>query len=100
MNLDILNIYSTLNSPVLTSKSYKTLEDNNVYCFFVNIKSTKHTVALAVEKIFGVKVKRVQIINVKGKRKSYRQVLGKRSNKKKAIVTLTKDNKIESIKKE
>ena len=94
-----LDIYSLLSKPVLTSKSYKALECDK-YIFFVAKYSTKVLVALAVEKIFGVKVEKVHIINVKGKRKMYRQKPGKRADRKKAIVTLSEGQKIAEIKKD
>ena len=47
----------------------------------------------AVEKIFGVKVEKVNTINVRGKLKRQGRTQGYTSKRKKAIVQLTKDSK-------
>ncbi len=48
----------------------------------------------AVEKMFdGVKVKRVNTMNLDGKKKRRGMTVGKTAEKKKAIVTLTEDSK-------
>ena len=58
------------------------------YTFKVNKKATKVDVANAVEKLFGVKVLRVNTITVKGKEKRVGRNVGRTSDWKKAIVTI------------
>lgn len=96
MNKHNLKMYSLIQKPLLTHKSYKALEKDK-YTFLVNSRSTKHSIKKAIEEFFDVKTKKINIINLLGKKKFYKQVLGKRSDKKKAIVTLQKGYKIEEI---
>jgi len=49
----------------------------------------------AIEEIFTVKVKSVNILNQKGKKKRFKGVMGRRSDVKKAMVTLEKDYTID-----
>ena len=55
--------------------------------------ATKTQIKAAVEKIFGVKVKKVNTSNYDGKLKRMGRNEGRRSAYKKAIVTLTEDSK-------
>ena len=48
-----------------------------------------------IEKIFSVKVRSVNIINIKGKSKRFKGIMGKRNDIKKAIVTLETGNTID-----
>jgi len=51
-------------------------------------KATKPEIAMAVEKLFGVKVLKVNTINVSGKTRRVGRNYGKTSDWKKAIVTI------------
>ena len=55
--------------------------------------ANKTQVKIAIEKIFGVKVARVNTLNRQGKRKRTRTGYGKRKATKRAIVTLSQDSK-------
>ena len=57
-------------APVVTEKSNDELQQGK-YTFKVNKKATKVEIAKAVEKLFGVKVLKVNTVSVKGKEKSY-----------------------------
>ena len=74
-------------APVVTEKSNDGLSEGK-YTFKVNKKATKVDVANAVEKLFGVKVLRVNTITVKGKEKRVGRNVGRTSDWKKAIVTI------------
>ena len=74
-------------APVVTEKSNDELQMGK-YTFKVNKKATKVDVANAVEKLFGVKVLRVNTITVKGKEKRVGRNVGRTSDWKKAIVTI------------
>ena len=87
--------YDILRYPVLTEKSTKTLETSNAYVFVVDINATKQDVKNAVERIFGVKVDKVNTVVSKGKTKGFRGRYGKRADIKKAIVRLNAGDKIE-----
>jgi large subunit ribosomal protein L23 len=82
--------------PIITEKSYQLMEENK-YTFEVDRKSNKLEVKLAVEEIFDVTVEKVNIINVKPKKRRVGRYTGLTRNKKKAIVTLTKGQKIDEF---
>jgi large subunit ribosomal protein L23 len=64
------------------------------YTFEVAKDSNKIEIAKAVEEIFGVKVAKVNTLNMKGKEKRMgRYPAGRRASWKKAMVTLTDDSK-------
>ena len=73
--------------PVVTEKSNDELQLGK-YTFEVNKKATKVQIAKAVEKLFGVKVLKVNTMIVKGKTKRVRYQEGKTPDWKKAIVTI------------
>lgn len=74
-------------APIVTEKSSSGIQDGK-YTFEVNKKATKIEIAKAVEKLFGVKVLRVNTISVKGKKKRMGASVGMTSDWKKAIVTI------------
>jgi len=86
--------YQIIVKPIVTEKSSLGSEHNQV-TFKVDNNSTKKEIKVAVEKIFKVKVKKVNTSNVKGKVKSFRGSLGRRSNYKKAFVTLEEGQTID-----
>lgn len=73
--------------PIVTEKSSDGLQDGK-YTFEVNKKATKIDIAKAIEKIFEVKVLKVNTITVRGKEKKVGVHVGKTSDWKKAIVTI------------
>ena len=73
--------------PIITEESNEGIQEGK-YTFKVNKKATKVDIANAVEKLFEVKVLKVNTINVKGKEKRDRRNVGKTSDWKKAIVTI------------
>ena len=80
--------------PVISEHSYDMMEDNK-YTFEVHKKANKIEVAKAIEAIFGVKVAKVNTLNVKAKPKRMRYHEGKTRTWKKAIVTLAEGDTIE-----
>ena len=73
--------------PIITEKSSMDLQDGK-YTFKVNKKATKVEIAKAVEKLFEVKVLKVNTISMKGKAKRVGVHNGITSDWKKAIVTI------------
>ena len=73
--------------PVVTEKSNDELQQGK-YTFEVNKKATKVDIAKAVEKLFEVKVLKVNTMTVKGKEKRVGYHIGKTSDWKKAVVTI------------
>jgi large subunit ribosomal protein L23 len=74
-------------SPVMTEKTTNMSGDNK-YGFQVLKTATKFDVKNAVEKLFKVKVKAVNILNRKGKVKTRGKITGVQSTKKIAYVSL------------
>ena len=73
--------------PIITERSSEDLQEGK-YTFKVNKKATKVEIAKAVEKLFEVKVLKVNTISVKGKEKRVGAHKGFTSDWKKAIVTI------------
>ena len=92
--VDLNKSYKIILKPIVTEKATKLSEFNKVV-FEVTSKSNKNEVKSAVEKLFSVKVKSVNIINIKGKVKRFKGVLGKRNDIKKAVITLEEGNTID-----
>ncbi len=74
-------------APVITEKSNDGLQAGK-YTFKVNKNATKVEIAKAAQKLFGVKVLKVNTVTVKGKEKRVGVHVGKTSEWKKAIVTI------------
>ena len=87
-----IKYYDVILKPVVTEKSMNDMADKK-YTFLVHTQVTKTQVKEAVEKMFdGVKVKKVNTMNVNGKKKRRGMTFGKTAKRKKAIVTLTEDS--------
>ena len=78
--------------PVLTEKGYDGIASKK-YTFYVKKDANKTEIKLAVEKLFGVKVEKVNTMNVRGQLRRYGRFEGYKASWKKAIVTLTEDSK-------
>jgi large subunit ribosomal protein L23 len=85
------NPYAIIETILVTERSMD-LKDANKYIFKVHEDATKIDVRHAVEKLYDVKVKSVNIINKIGKMKRAGKQMkhGRRPSVKKAIVTLSK----------
>jgi large subunit ribosomal protein L23 len=87
--------------PLITEKNTLLQENFNKYSFEVEKNSNKIEIAKAVEKKFKVKVSDVKTIVLKGKKKTHMSKRGRfegyRADRKKAIVTLHKDDKIDFL---
>ncbi|HEY2444560.1 MAG TPA: 50S ribosomal protein L23 [Rhizomicrobium sp.] len=86
--------YDVILSPVITEKATQLSERNQVV-FRVALTATKPDIAKAVEALFKVKVKAVNVIRQKGKPKLFRGKPFVRSDAKKAIVTLKEGYQID-----
>jgi len=76
-----------IQKPVISEKSVY-LGNANKYIFKVDPRANMATIKLAVENIFKVKVKSINIMRVKGKPKQFGRMKVKRKDEKKAIITL------------
>ena len=88
-----MNVYDIIKRPVITEQSMADVADKK-YVFEVAINATKTDIKAAVEKIFNVKVAKVNTLIVNGKvKRTGAYPAGKRADYKKAVVTLTADSK-------
>ena len=79
--------------PIVSERSFSGMELNK-YTFEVAKDANKYQIKDAVEEIFGVKVAKVNTLNMQGKEKrTGRFPAGRRPSWKKAMVTLTEDSK-------
>ncbi len=81
-------------SPVVSEKSYAGVQ-NKRYSFFVDTRAEKSEIKRAVEKIFKVKVLKINVINVKPKPKRIGRSAGLSAKEKRVTVTLGKNDKID-----
>jgi large subunit ribosomal protein L23 len=81
-------------APVVSEKSYSMLDENK-YTFLVAPSANKTEIKIAVEKIFKVRVLKVNTMNREGKRKLTRFGNGKRSDTKRAIVQIAPGERID-----
>ena len=88
------HITDVLKKPVLTEKSLAIQSAENKYTFDVDVNANKIEIKQAVEAMFNVKVVNVNVMNVRAKTKRMGKYVGKTNKRRKAIVTLAKDNEI------
>jgi large subunit ribosomal protein L23 len=74
--------------PLNTEKNTLLKEKENKYVLKVNIDATKEDVKKAVEKMFKVKVTKVNTMRMGGKTRRMGMFMGKRSDWKKAFVSI------------
>jgi large subunit ribosomal protein L23 len=80
--------------PMVSEKSYAGLELNR-YTFLVDPDANKTEIKEAVQKIWNVRVVKVNTLGRKGKVKRFRYTRGKRPDQKMAVVTLAQGDSIE-----
>ena len=88
-------ILSIIKSPIMTEKSTN-LNQFNKYSFIVSKDSNTYEIKAAIESIFKVKVSKINTMVIRGKLKSFKGNTGYKNDFKKAIVTLTEGNTIDS----
>lgn len=89
-------MYTIVASPYVTEKGTRGSESGQV-TFRVPLEATKPQIKLAVETLFGVKVKGVNTLIQKGKTKRFKGNKGFRSDTKKAIVRLEEGQTIDQV---
>jgi large subunit ribosomal protein L23 len=90
-------IYSVVKKPLFTEKGAGLKESQNKILVEVSVDANKIEIKKSIEEIFKVKVDKVSTINVLGKWKRFGRSLGKRPDRKKAIITLKKGEKLDFI---
>ena len=61
------NLYDVIYEPVVTEKSVRAMEEDNVYTFIVNEKANKLEIANAVQKLWDVTVTDVRTMRYSGR---------------------------------
>ncbi len=89
------NYRDIIKAPVITEKSASIASTEGKYVFKVDVKANKTQIKQAIEKIFNVKVEKINTINVHPKAKRVGRYSGFTNKYKKAIVTLAPGNKID-----
>ena len=79
--------YETIVKPVITEKATRASEANSIV-FEAAMGANKLEIKEAVESLFNVKVRSVNVVVTKGKRKVFRGRPGRRKDVKKAYVRL------------
>lgn len=91
------NIYSVIKRPLFTEKGGSLKEENNKILVEVSTEANKIDIKKAMEEIFKVKVEKVATIKTQGKWKKYGRSVGRRPDRKKAIITLKKGEKLDFV---
>jgi large subunit ribosomal protein L23 len=86
---------NVLIAPHVTEKTSLAMQNNNQYTFRVKRNATKTDVKQAVELMFEVKVKGVQIVNEPGKTRRFGRLIGRTQDWKKAYVSLVQGQTID-----
>jgi large subunit ribosomal protein L23 len=81
-------LFTIIRAPLISEKALKVADNHRQFVFLVAKTANKPLIKQAVEYLFSVKVKKVNVLNVKGKRKQFARRPFKRKNWKKAYVVL------------
>ena len=87
--------YRIIQKPVVTEKATDESATRNAYTFRVPMDSNKVEIRQAVERLFGVKVTRVNTLVTASKRRRYNRSIGMTKAWKKAMVTLAEGDEID-----
>ena len=90
-----VNVFEVLRAPRVSEKTARLQEVSNQYAFEVSREASKADIKAAVEQLFDVSVKSVNVVNVKGKSRSFRNRAGRRGDWRKAYVTLAEGQSID-----
>jgi len=90
----VRTIFDLVRYPLITERAL-IQQEKGKYRFRVSWQATKQEIKQAIERIFAVKVARVNTLNVRGRLKRLRLRAGYTPRWKKAIVTLKPGQKIE-----
>jgi len=88
-------LMSVLIAPHVTEKTSLVMQNANQYVFRVRRKATKTDIKQAVELMFSVKVRGVQVLNEPGKRRRFGRLEGRTQDWKKAYVRLAEGQTID-----
>lgn len=96
-NFNQERLLQVLRAPQVSEKATFIADKNSQVVFMVASDATKPEIKAAVELMFKVDVKSVQVANLKGKAKRFGRFMGRRSNVKKAFVCLKAGQEINFV---
>ena len=88
-------LMSVLIAPHVTEKTSLAMQNHNQYTFRVRRDATKSDIRQAVELMFDVKVRGVQVVNEPGKTRRFGRTAGRTQDWKKAYVSLVQGQSID-----
>ncbi|HTX23090.1 MAG TPA: 50S ribosomal protein L23 [Steroidobacteraceae bacterium] len=88
-------LMTVLLAPHVTEKTSLAMQNHNQYAFRVRREATKTDIRQAVELMFEVKVRGVQVVNEPGKTRRFGRMLGRTQDWKKAYVRLAEGQTID-----
>jgi len=88
-------LMNVLIAPHVTEKTATAMQNHNQYTFRVMKSATKTDIKAAVELMFEVKVKGVQVVNEPGKSRRFGKTNGRTQDWKKAYVSLVQGQSID-----
>jgi len=91
------NVYDVIKKPLFTEKGSALKESESKLLVEVAIDANKIEIKKAIEELFKVKVEKVATIKAYGKVKRYGKFTGMTSDRKKALITLKKGEKLDFI---
>ena len=93
-NFNQERLLQVLVAPQISEKATMIADKNEQVVFIVIPDATKPEIKAAVELLFKVQVKSVQVANIKGKSKRFGRSFGRRSDVRKAFVCLAPGQEI------
>jgi len=90
-----MHIYEILKRPITTEKSNRLKDEKHQYAFEVDLRATKPQIREAVETAFKVQVLNVNVMNMSHKRRHFGRRVVYKPTWKKAIVTISADQRID-----
>jgi len=91
------NVFDVIKKPLFTEKGSALKESESKLLVEVAIDANKIEIKKAIEELFKVKVEKVATIKAHGKVKRYGKFTGMTSDRKKALITLKKGEKLDFI---
>jgi large subunit ribosomal protein L23 len=96
-NFNQERLLQVLVAPQISEKATYIADKNDQVVFIVAPDATKPEIKAAVELLFKVEVKSVQVANLKGKSKRFGRFMGRRSDVRKAFVCLKAGQEINFV---
>jgi large subunit ribosomal protein L23 len=91
------SLYTVIKKPLFTEKGSHLKESENKILVEVSRDANKLEIKQAMEEIFKVKVEKVATVKLHGKWKKYGKFEGKKPDRKKALITLGKGEKLDFV---